>query len=419
MQTGISIFLKRSRLSLLPSGSLSSRKLIGGLLILCLVLGCLWMWLRLGGPPPASFKAAAVSRVANRPGKAVHTPASVQEPRHPLMELMARFHPAHLDWSVPQPLAQAMPRLEAQVRSLNYLKRPALDRLALPTRPEGLTEGTSMVSCPLAEPTLLELLQWFAAQLGTDLIVTAAGDVRLVPWPDSPGRQAARLELPVQPAWRSPPQGDSADPSADALPPLGPLELLRSWGIFPTGGETAGLSADGRKLVLMALPSTLLRAATLTNLRQRHRAPVYAVTLRLAGTDPLRPGTDRIIDTPSLGSWLETTGFHHPDVWEAAWGSAASGHTLVLERIATGPYMEQPDWTGFWAGLQLRAEGEVVRISGSIEHRMPAAGQEVQEAGNASSEVEFEAMVPRGHTAIIHLDVPAGNIPLKAAISVE
>lgn len=321
---------------------------------------------------------------------------SSTEPSEKPDPLLDRFYLAHLDLSVPQPLSTAIARVAAQARELNYLKRARLENLRLFPPGDSGNMPDALVSCPLVEPTLWQALAWFGAQLRADFSVTEDGEITFTPWSENAhSADISDRNLPFSPAWLEPPEGDSADPAADARPPLEPLDLLERWGIDRTSSELVQATFSRHLLQVRAGPAVQRQIAILTQLKRRNRPAVLSVSLR-AGRGGTQPGEgDRIVDDAGLSQWLAA---QNAPVSKPVDGSTASGQTVALELLSDITDDDQPDWRGLWAGLQLRPEGEVVRVSGTVEFRADSGLGET-----ISDEAEFEALVPHGQTAIIVL----------------
>lgn len=140
--------------------------------------------------------------------------------------------------------------------------------------------------------------------------------------------------------------------------------------------------------------------------------PAYDMTLRVVDLGLSRPGPDRIVEEADFQAWLAEARTWPEAAVDVASALVSSGRSVTLQQLH-----EQPgpggsaDWHGLWSGLHVRAEGEVLRVSGTIERRQPETG--------VSSISEIEAFIPPGRSAIVELGNERDPHQVWAALSVR
>ncbi len=394
------------------------------LLVLVLLLAALGWWLTgKEDAPESGRKSSLIVRHAGDP------PAGERRGPGPseLRELMARYYLPNHDFSEPRPLPDAMSRLLAEVRRLNYLKRPALEQLKF-IPPEHLAgehdPAAFPVSCPLEEPTLWQVIQWYAAQLRCEVVIGDPDRIRFVPPRTGPEDEKRRRRVPLEmpPAWLVPPGDEGVAFFSGEILPLTPAEVLASWRISQEPAAPITRDRLQRDRWWLECGGSLARQVeAMMSLKHESRPPALNVTLQFGHDTGDADAPDRIVDAAGYAAWLDRQQRSGDGVLiPAVKSGTTSGQGLTMERIT--PYQEgvEQDWLGFWSGLRLQAGGEIVRISGTAEFRElvadPAASGSL---APASAEAEFEAFVPRGGSVIVRLTAPPGRTGAEVAVTVE
>jgi len=386
-------------------------------------------------PPPVVLLS---DRAAGPPPVENETPAMAS-----LRRLLSNYYLTGLQLETARPLDQALERLLERARALNHLKNPMIERLTaeLPAPDVGEDRPSVRVSLPLPDVSLMDGLKWFAALARSEIFLKEPGVVTFRPWEWSGTESLVTEVVPVRTGLltqpivlesgrvgiaESLPSSVGADRSlagteTRAVQPLTPVGLFQSWGIAFSARASAAYDETTAAMTICHTPSSLRmikEMLAVENSRSRAMVQISSRVLELAEAPAM---TDGVVTDSQLQSWLEELGqTGGSDILSAPSIVVRSGQQAMVEVVeetsgpgagAMSPLDSETDWQGLRLPLESRLEGEVVKVIGAVELRLPTPRQplsltteDAPRTNLVTQATDFEVVVPPGQTAVFSLN---------------
>jgi hypothetical protein len=346
-----------------------------------------------------------------------------------LRRFLSSYYLTDLKLETARPLEEALERLLQRARELNHLKNPVIERLSaeLAAAEPGDARPDTAVALPLKHLSLMDALHWVAALNRSEVFLKEPGVITFRPWEPTDDETLVTEVVRVRPdlltrpvaredksgvAEESGAAGAGIDPfvgstEAPAVPRLTPIELFQSWGISFGGQASASYDEATAAMTIRHTASALRAVRELVELGSNHPLVMINVFTKILEFPGARSIKDELLTDGQFQVWLgEMNQTKGVNLLSAPQITIRSGQRGMIEIADT--YEPEGDWRGLRLPVEAILEGEVVKVVGAVELRLPVnrqPGQLLIPHDLAASELvttgtDFEVIVPPGQTAV-------------------
>jgi len=357
-----------------------------------------------------------------------------------LRRFLSNYYLTDLKLEAGRPLEEALQRLLQRARELNHLKNPMVERLSveLAAAEPGDDRPDTAVALPLKNVSLMDGLNWMAALNRSEVFLREPGVITFRPWERDENETLVTEVVRVRPDLLTRPvatdgqnpanaepgsSGAGADSFIErtetpAAPRLTPIELFQSWGIAFSGQASAAYDEATAAMTIRQTESTLRLITVLLAVESSRQPAMVSITSKIFEYAQAPPIRDELLTEKQFQVWLrdqnQTQGVKlltTPQV------TTRSGQRAMVE---VGGEVGRPgaeemnrtdaeiDWQGLRIPLEPIFEGEVVKVVGAVELRLPVDRQpgqwlvprDVPPGDLVTTATDFEAIVPPGQTAV-------------------
>lgn len=405
------------------------------------------------------FVPAPLVLASDFPGPPQHetkeTPAMVS-----LRRFLSSYHLTDLKLEQPRPLAEAVGRLLQRARELNHLHNPVIERLSAEVgdADDGDERADTVVRLPLKDLSLMDGLKWIGALARSEVFLEEPGVITFRPWepdesealvtevlrvrPDLLTRRASEDEIRGAEAgannsgWGTDPFTGSGENSP--VRRLSADEWLQSWGITVRRGATALFNEATAELTLQQSASNIRLIKALLAVESSRLASMVDIHTKLFEFTEHRAVENELLTEKQFQVWLrDQNQVEGVSLLSAPQITIRSGQRGMVE-VGGGlvrPVDEetrqtdaQEEWRALRIPIEPVFEGEVVKVVGAVELRLPVnrqAGALIPAETIAPGEqlvttaTDFEAMVPQGQTAVFSVSGSAEGPQIVMTMTVH
>jgi len=328
---------------------------------------------------------------------------------------------------------------------LNHLRNPVIERLRAEVAAAEPGDGSraAAVVLPLRNLSLMEALQWMAAVHRSEVFLKEPGVITFRPWEPTDEQTLVTEVVRVRPdlltravanedkrggAGNSGASGAGIDPragsaEAPAAPRLTPVELFQSWGIVFGGETSASYDEATAAMTLRHSASTVHAVRELMELASPRPLRMLTLSIKVFEIPDARSLKEELLTDEQFQVWLremnETKGVNLLTAPQITVGSGQQGMIQIAR-----DYPTEGEWRGLRLPVEPVLEGEVVKVVGAVELRLPIdrtpGGPLFAPAMPASELVttatDFEVIAPGGQTAVFSMN-DARHPPLAIAVT--
>lgn len=382
------------------------------------------------------------------------TPAMVS-----LRRFLSSYYLTELKLEAARPMDEALEQLLQRAREVNHLKNPVIERLSaeLAAAEEGEGRPETVVALPLKDVSLMDGLTWMAALNRSEVFLKEPGVITFRPWEPAENETLVtevvrvRPDLLTRPVVREDKNRAEEDPGVvaagsnpfvgstepQAVPRLTPVELFQSWGIAFGGQASATYDEATAAMTLRHTASALRAVEELLALESGRLAAMVNIHTKIFEFANARPIEDGLLTDEQFQLWLrETNQTKGVDLLTAPQLTTRSGQRAMVEvtKEVVEPMEREADrsetevdWQGLRIPIEPILEGEVVKLLGAVELRLPVnrqagkliSAEKISAAELVTTATDFEVIVPPGQTAVFSADESPEGSHFAMAVTVH
>ena len=305
---------------------------------------------------------------------------------------------------------------------------------------EGDGRPETVVALPLKHVSLMDGLTWMAALNRSEVFLKEPGVITFRPWEPAENEtlvtEVVRVRPDLLPSEVGPdPFGGTTE--APTVPRLTPIELFQSWGI--AFGEHASASYDEATVAMTIrhTASTIRAIKELLAMGSARPLVMIMIATKILEFAQARPIKDDLLTDQQFQLWLrEMNQTKGVDLLTASQITTRSGQRAMaevtkkvvepMEREADRSETEV-DWQGLRIPIEPILEGEVVKLLGAVEIRLPVnrqagkliSAEKISAAELVTTATDFEAIIPLGQTAVFSVNESSDGPYFAMAVTVH